>query len=98
MRLRILNIVADGAMPDHVAHATVGKPHTIVAFLGERGILAGDELEPVRSVPALDELPAPPPDALARTVVIKLNGGLGTSMGLSAAKSLVRVKSETIVL
>ena len=29
-----------------------------------------------------------------QTVIIKLNGGLGTSMGLSEAKSLLKVKEE----
>lgn len=32
------------------------------------------------------------PELLAQTVVIKLNGGLGTSMGLQKAKSLLKVK------
>src|SRR3982750_137164 len=32
------------------------------------------------------------PQALDRTVTIKLNGGLGTSMGMTKAKSLLEVK------
>jgi UTP--glucose-1-phosphate uridylyltransferase len=58
---------------------------------GDTGVMHGDELEPVQDLPALDELPAngAPVD---RAVVIKLNGGLGTSMGLSAPKSLIEVK------
>jgi UDP-N-acetylglucosamine pyrophosphorylase len=36
----------------------------------------------------------PDPDILKKTVVIKLNGGLGTSMGLSKAKSLLPVKGN----
>jgi UTP--glucose-1-phosphate uridylyltransferase len=55
------------------------------------GVVHGDELEPVLELPALEELPdgeAP----LDRAVVIKLNGGLGTSMGLSGPKSLIEVK------
>ena len=47
-------------------------------------------------LPSLDELPEPPPDqareVLDRLVVVKLNGGLGTSMGLSGPKSLIEVK------
>ena len=35
---------------------------------------------------------------LAQTVVIKLNGGLGTSMGLQKAKSLLPVKGEDTFL
>ena len=33
-----------------------------------------------------------PGEALARTVIIKLNGGLGTSMGLDRAKTLLPVR------
>jgi UTP--glucose-1-phosphate uridylyltransferase len=60
------------------------------------GLLPGDTLEPVRDVPALDDLPGPGPGEAAalldRLVVLKLNGGLGTSMGLRGPKSLVEVK------
>ena len=58
---------------------------------GRRGMLPSDELEPVLDVPTLEALedePAP----LDALVVIKLNGGLGTSMGLSIPKSLVAVR------
>ncbi|MBK1789831.1 UTP--glucose-1-phosphate uridylyltransferase [Persicirhabdus sediminis] len=37
-------------------------------------------------------------DLLSKTVVIKLNGGLGTSMGLQKAKSLLPVKDELTFL
>ena len=41
----------------------------------------------------LDALPPPPTeDGLITTVAIKLNGGLGTSMGLTKAKSLLQVR------
>lgn len=57
------------------------------------GQLPSDELEPVRDLPSLDELEATASDDLLdRVVVIKLNGGLGTSMGLSAPKSLIEVR------
>jgi UTP--glucose-1-phosphate uridylyltransferase len=66
---------------------------------GDNGAIHGDELEPVRELPALDELPdlaEPAAEAegapLDRAVVIKLNGGLGTSMGLDRPKSLIEVK------
>jgi UDP-N-acetylglucosamine pyrophosphorylase len=38
------------------------------------------------------------PELLAQTVVIKLNGGLGTSMGLQKAKSLLEVKDGATFL
>jgi UTP--glucose-1-phosphate uridylyltransferase len=58
---------------------------------GETGTLPESEIEPVRDLPDAEELP----DAdgpLDETVVIKLNGGLGTSMGMTQAKSLLEVK------
>jgi UTP--glucose-1-phosphate uridylyltransferase len=61
---------------------------------GETGMLAEGDLEPIRALPRLTELEPDPRsarDALARTVVIKLNGGLGTSMGMDRAKSLLEV-------
>src|SRR3712207_222851 len=59
---------------------------------GERGLIPGTELEPVGAVPRLEDLPEAPPDALAHTAVIKLNGGLGTTMGLDRAKSLIEAR------
>jgi UTP--glucose-1-phosphate uridylyltransferase len=60
---------------------------------GDSGTLPGDELEPLHDVRTLDDLgDEAPPDVLDRTIVLKLNGGLGTSMGLSAPKSLIEVK------
>jgi UTP--glucose-1-phosphate uridylyltransferase len=58
---------------------------------GESGMLPEDAIEPARDVVEFEELPAG--DApLDEAVVIKLNGGLGTSMGMSRAKSLLDVK------
>ncbi len=62
---------------------------------GEQGVLAESEIEPVSSLPDADDLPADEEGAraaLAQTVVIKLNGGLGTSMGMTGPKSLLEVK------
>ena len=58
------------------------------------GLLPGDALEPVDDVPALEELDGAgdPTAILDRLAVIKLNGGLGTSMGLHGPKSLIEVK------
>src|ERR1700751_4526621 len=66
--------------------------------LGEQdaGLLRGEVLEPLADLSCLDELPEPSPgqarDVLDRLVIVKLNGGLGTSMGLSGPKSLLEVK------
>ena len=59
---------------------------------GEQGTLPESELEPLTDVPSIDDLPEPDPSVLARAVVLKLNGGLGTSMGMTKAKSLLEVK------
>ena len=62
---------------------------------GDRGTLSQRDIDPVGDVPAFEASPglrAAGEGALARAVVIKLNGGLGTTMGMTRAKSLVRVK------
>jgi len=66
---------------------------------GETGLLPEASIAPVASLPTLDEIrgasTAPGvdlPALLRATVVLKLNGGLGTSMGLEKAKSLLPVK------
>ena len=62
---------------------------------GEQGTLPESEIEPVESLPDAEELPEDPDGAraaLGRAVVVKLNGGLGTSMGMRRAKSLLEVK------
>src|SRR3954464_2995191 len=60
---------------------------------GETGTLAESEIEPVASLPDADELTEDAGDELLdQVVVIKLNGGLGTGMGMTKAKSLLEVK------
>jgi UTP--glucose-1-phosphate uridylyltransferase len=59
---------------------------------GDQGTLPESELEPLTDVPSADRLPEADHSALERVVVLKLNGGLGTSMGMTRAKSLVEVK------
>ena len=64
---------------------------------GETGAIPEKEIEPVQDLPDAEQLPEDLARAgekhLARTVFIKLNGGLGTSMGLEKAKSLLPVKN-----
>jgi UTP--glucose-1-phosphate uridylyltransferase len=60
---------------------------------GDEAVIRSADLEPAGDVPALDELPDPDrPDALKQFAVIKLNGGLATTMGLSRPKSLLEVR------
>jgi UTP--glucose-1-phosphate uridylyltransferase len=58
---------------------------------GETGMLPESSIEPVSDVADLSELPEGDPP-LDEAVVIKLNGGLGTSMGMTRAKSLIEAK------
>jgi UDP-N-acetylglucosamine pyrophosphorylase len=63
---------------------------------GDTGLIRESEIEPIESLPELDSLSnAQGNDAslLQQTIVLKLNGGLGTSMGLARAKSLLVVKN-----
>ena len=61
---------------------------------GSEGTLSRREIGPVEDVPSADELQTAKAGvaALGQTVVLKLNGGLGTSMGMTQAKSLLTVK------
>ena len=61
---------------------------------GETGMIAEDTIDPVdmeslADVVVADDVAA---EAVSATVVIKLNGGLGTSMGMARAKSLLCVR------
>ncbi len=58
---------------------------------GETGMLPEAEIEPVESVAEFDELPEED-GPLDQAVVLKLNGGLGTSMGMTRAKALIEAK------
>ena len=62
---------------------------------GETGLLAESDLTPVAELPRLADLDIDPEAAsaaMAVTAVVKLNGGLGTSMGMDKAKSLLEVR------
>jgi UTP--glucose-1-phosphate uridylyltransferase len=60
---------------------------------GESAYLASADLEPAGDAESLEQLPdADPSTALADVVVVKLNGGLATTMGLRAPKSLVEAR------
>ncbi|WP_374685892.1 UTP--glucose-1-phosphate uridylyltransferase, partial [Promineifilum sp.] len=86
--------MADEGLPDlfirHFAHYYDALLH------GDDGLIAEDDIRPVDALDDAARLPAPYADAgrdaLSRVVTIKLNGGLGTSMGLTGPKSLLIVK------
>ena len=62
---------------------------------GATGLIREDDIRPMTDPPMLEDLdidPAQAASALGETVLIKLNGGLGTSMGMAKAKSLLPVR------
>ncbi|GAA4889463.1 UTP--glucose-1-phosphate uridylyltransferase [Tessaracoccus lubricantis] len=62
---------------------------------GETGVIREDTIEPLLDPPMLadvDITDAEAREAIGKTVIIKLNGGLGTSMGLDKAKTLLPVR------
>lgn len=68
----------------------------------ETGIIAEDSIAPAESLVELDSSTISSaeysPDVLSQTVVIKLNGGLGTSMGLQKSKTLLTVRDGATFL
>lgn len=63
---------------------------------GHTGVIPSASIEPVEQLPHLhdlDDYTGIGAQSLERAVMIKLNGGLGTGMGLATAKSLLPVKN-----
>jgi UDP-N-acetylglucosamine pyrophosphorylase len=86
-------------VPDAAIEAFLASVAKVAA--GERGQIPEATIEPVAELRSLDALPRVGGEAgklLNELVVIKLNGGLGTSMGLEKAKSLIKVKGEATFL
>jgi UTP--glucose-1-phosphate uridylyltransferase len=64
---------------------------------GVTGFISEDSIRPLENPDLLESVPVSDDQAkaaLARTVIIKLNGGLGTSMGMDKAKSLLPVRDD----
>jgi UTP--glucose-1-phosphate uridylyltransferase len=59
---------------------------------GDTGLIAEADIEPVDAPADAEALGSGGAGALDSAVVLKLNGGLGTSMGLDGPKSLLEVK------
>ncbi len=83
---------ADGA-PEPVVATFAGYYGQLES--GATGLIREADIEPLLDPPRHTEVEIDPQTAAAaldRTVIIKLNGGLGTSMGMDRAKSLVPVR------
>jgi UDP-N-acetylglucosamine pyrophosphorylase len=66
---------------------------------GDTGMIPESTITPVPDLVSSTSITAPPDTSLlAKTVVLKLNGGLGTGMGLDKAKSLLKVKGDDTFL
>lgn len=69
---------------------------------GETGLLPETEIIPVEHLHEYEKLDDKylqlGQSLIDKSVIIKLNGGLGTSMGLSEAKSLLKIKGEETFL
>ncbi len=62
---------------------------------GGTGYVSRSEIDPVNEIPdveRLNDFSRAGKSAVGKTVIIKLNGGLGTGMGMEKAKSLLEVK------
>ncbi|GAB3037634.1 UTP--glucose-1-phosphate uridylyltransferase [Nocardioides flavus (ex Wang et al. 2016)] len=78
---------------DEVAIDTFAHYYRLLEH-GETGMITEDSIEPL-DMESLDDVEVPEDvaaDAIRATAVIKLNGGLGTSMGMDRAKSLLCVR------
>ena len=78
---------------DEVAVETFAHYHRLLEH-GETGMIAESSIDPLdmESLADVDVDEAAATAAVRQTVVIKLNGGLGTSMGMDRAKSLLGVR------
>jgi UTP--glucose-1-phosphate uridylyltransferase len=68
---------------------------------GVSGVIPEDTIEPLTDPPMLSDVTvsdAGAAAALEKTVIIKLNGGLGTSMGMDKAKSLLPIRKTKTFL
>lgn len=62
---------------------------------GATGLIPEETIEPLTEIDSIEDVEISEEqarEALSRTVLIKLNGGLGTSMGMDQAKSLLPVR------
>src|ERR1700745_997940 len=68
--------------------------------VNESGLIPENSLTPIEDLPTVVEQPNPGDisSLTAETVVLKLNGGLGTGMGLERAKSLLGGRGDLTFL
>jgi UTP--glucose-1-phosphate uridylyltransferase len=75
------------------APVAVFKRNYEALLRNETGLIPEENIATAGDLPKADELPAGDgADLLGQTVIVKLNGGLGTGMGLLGPKSLLAVR------
>lgn len=89
LRASVEKMRADGVA--EAAIATFGELYERLQA-GETGLIPEAEIEPVEELPDARDLPEGGEEHLGQAIVLRLNGGLGTSMGLTGPKSLLEVK------
>jgi UDP-N-acetylglucosamine pyrophosphorylase len=81
-----------GKESESAAAISAFKYNFKVLASGQSTMMPESTLDPVKPLPRLEELTVTEkPELLEKTVVLKLNGGLGTGMGLDKAKSLLPI-------
>jgi UDP-N-acetylglucosamine pyrophosphorylase len=89
-------MVAEGISPSAIS-AFESTFESLVS--GNSGMIPETTISPVAElVDATSITSEPDTTLLSKTVVLKLNGGLGTGMGLDKAKSLLKVKGDDTFL
>lgn len=74
------------------------KANYEVLMSGASTLIMEEQIEGVESLPDADDFKDEKKEYLKETVLLKLNGGLGTGMGLDKAKSLLPVNGEETFL
>ena len=73
--------------------------HNYVTLASGANLMISEwSISPVTSLPSYDSLTEEDPSLLSKTVMLKLNGGLGTGMGLEKAKSLLTLRDNLTFL
>jgi len=90
---------AGGAESSSDAAINAFKYNFKVLASGASTMIPESALDSVADLPEFDKLDiTPKPELLKECVVLKLNGGLGTGMGLDRAKSLLKVNGDMTFL
>jgi len=85
---------------DPVAINVFSKQYQAI-LAGRNSTINELDIEPVKNLASLENIVVSDEDArnaIQETVIVKLNGGLGTSMGLEKAKSLLKVRGDLTFL